>query len=1388
MTLSADVAVTVNTVIQSLAAGAPGADVGLATFDVHTANDDINTMLTNDQLILAVDQQPFLQGFLPVLFMTTFKTQLMKAENTKLKTGPRLLEDPAAVAPYASYNPADIVMMAETHGPGGDGFWDVVYLGALQAAADMGVTLDLTDMCSPEFSAVGNGPNADEAMAAYINAALASDSPPAGFLVSIPDATTLSAPLQAAYDAGVAVVSLNSGYESAGTLNALTHVGMTEFEAGKMAGDYFINRGKVSGLCVNHEPSNNAIIQRCAGFEQAFTDASLSYVNVDIGLGSADANTAHLVSELNANPTVDCIIIGGQSAKGSTVAAIEQVGRSATIKAGTFDYSPEVGDLITQGKLEFGIHQQQYYQGYVPVVLLTLFQQRNLKLDESILFTGPAFVTAADVVPRQCELTPTCAINEVEHDTLVLRATFGADMEALPFAPATFGMSATDMATIWSNDPVTITSTTDGCLPLAAAATAGSAIIMDEGNCFYTTKALNAEQAGYGLVVIARASDDVPVAMEGVDESCVATDTTVLADVQACAAVDISGSDAAADQAACEAAAACTYSAPQITVPVLLVSQADAARLRADASTTLRVTPFVITCPAGSREVDFDCQLCSEGTYQDSLGATDCKPCPAGTYSKSIGAERLDQCLACPPGSYQDETAKQACKICADTAFSPVSGSTSCDTCPANNATGVMVVVSRTCGLDLDIAGGQVSDECDPNVPKTDDDSCFCTDGYFGEPGETCAECPAGGACCSCMELYDSAKLASPDGDDVYALDTIYSNFEQYGRPCSSCLYGATETESPPMPLPGFYTATAADNTFLSCVPTEACLGGPLSQCATGYAGFRCGQCADNFYRDSGECTACPTTPEWLVILAAALVVVFCLYTLNAVSRWFRSGALAIALDWSQTIVIISSFSLNWPHNLMYLTNILSAFMFNTEYFAPECTMSATYWAQWGMRLMLPFIVTGSFLAIYAIVRIRHTHCSAGWSDNHAAAVSNAFVNAYFMFLSVFHPFLSKNSLEIFRCREFADGKYYMDVEPSLECFTDEWYAHMPFAVLAFFIYGLGIPLLFLAVLYNGKKSNKLDQRMFKRRFGSIFIVYKKEAWYWEVWIKMKKLLVCIAMNLFPEETTYQAMLAIVVMEFAIHMNMKNQPFRFKPNNKVQKVASLNALGVLFCGLIFYSDKLDDVATDLIIHTISVWIAFTAVWLFRSFLVEFLSYYGHWLIGKHPSWTGFLRSGCGERLLKSKTALSNSHWANTEELLDRYSKSLRKSHPSLDVTRHGCVGHVTVASSAKSDAAEANPAAKDVSEQRRRSLVAVGDVGQEAAPEPSLLLELFFRDDALTVLGQWRETTDSAEDYKKLLSILLAIKGAGELIHMQMEMEKLDKLQAAETSRRDENA
>eukprot|EP01048_Picozoa_sp_COSAG05_P004630 COSAG05_NODE_257_length_12748_cov_68.067120_1_plen_1550_part_10 len=1344
ITLSASVAIQVHSFKQQVAFDVTS--IGLATFDTHSPNDEINIMLDSNDLILAVDQQPFLQGFLPVLFMTTFTTSLMKAENTKLKTGPAMLTDSVTAAPYAAYDLADVVMKAETHGQGGDGFWDVVYLGSKQAAADVGVTLDLTDMCSPEFSLVGNSADADEAMAQYINAALAlpvnsstGASRPAGFLVSIPDATTLRPSLLAAHDAGVAVVSLNSGYESAGNLSALTHVGMTEFEAGKMAGEYFINRGHTQGLCANHEPTNSAIIQRCGGFLQAFvekfpTDASQNgngdwsstrVVEVNIPVASGfDSNKATIVAQLQANANIDCVLIGGQSAKQTIVDAITQVGGTATIKAGTFDYSSDVGALISAGSLEFGIHQQQYYQGYVPVVLLTLYQTRGLKLLEPILFTGPAFVTAADVLPRQCELSPVCEVNAIANTDTVLRATFGTDTESIMFAPAGFGMSAANMSNIWSWDPVLATSITGSngaCAPLTSAVTPGTALIVDEGDCLFTTKARYAQQAGYGIVVIARTNGETPIPMTGIDAS------------------------------------------GDITVPVLLISQFDGDRIRTDASTVLRITPFALTCPMGTRELNFNCEQCTEGTYQDSVGATSCISCPAGTSSKTIGADSASSCLPCEAGSFQDLTGQMSCKFCSDSSYSSGQGATSCTTCPANNATGVLVVVSRTCGFDFQ--DGIISDKCDQNVPKTSTADCFCTEGYFGEPGQHCDECPTGASCCSCPDLYTHDGAST-----VFDLLEIYGNFDKYDRPCASCTYGATTSEVPPMPLPGFFAAVAKPNTFLHCEPAGACNGGPISECAEGYDSFRCGQCAPGFYRDAGECSTCPTTPQWLVVLACSLMMIFCLYTLNAVSRWFRSGALSIALDWAQTITIISSFSLEWPHNLRSLLSSISLVMFNTEYFAPECSFKSDYWGNWGLRLTLPFLITMLFLAIFFYLRTKHKYFGQkdterpGWSQSHAAAVGNAFVNAFFMFLSVFHPFLAKTSLEIFRCRQLADGEYYMDVEPSKACYTDEWFAHMPFAVLAFVVYGVGIPLLFFVVLYGGYTRNELDTRMFKRRYGSIFIVYKKDAWYWELWIKTKKLLVCLAMNLFPEETTYQGILAFVVIEIAIHLNMKHQPFRYKANNRVQRAASLNTLAVLFSGLMFYSGKIEGAAEDALVCVVFAWVVCTGIWMIRAFGVEFIAFYGHWVLRNHPSWTGLLESGCGEWCFNSKTSLAASHWANTEELLDRYTKRMKAAQRTgNDENAHGLELVVDDGKSVKGG--KQSDAVMPVS---------VGDIGQSLSPDPTLLFELFFREDALIVLEQWRATTDSDVEYKALTKILQSAKGAGELAHMQQEMAKME--------------
>jgi len=79
--------------------------------------------------------------------------------------------------------------------------------------------------------------------------------------------------------------------------------------------------------------------------------------------------------------------------------AIQAVGRD--VKMATFDLSPAVLDAIEAGEISFAIDQQQYLQGYLPVVFLYLYNTNLNTVGGGLpVLTGPGFVdksNAADV-------------------------------------------------------------------------------------------------------------------------------------------------------------------------------------------------------------------------------------------------------------------------------------------------------------------------------------------------------------------------------------------------------------------------------------------------------------------------------------------------------------------------------------------------------------------------------------------------------------------------------------------------------------------------------------------------------------------------------------------------------------------------------------------------------------------------------------------------------------------------------------------------------------------------------------------------------------------------------------------------------------------------------
>ena len=119
---------------------------------------------------------------------------------------------------------ADINIIVVTHGQASDPFWSVVKNGVDAAAKDTGNTVNY--QAPQTFDMVE--------MARLIDAAVASE--PTGLVVSIPDADALEDSIQDAVDAGIPVVSINSGSDVYEDLGILTHIGQTEYEAGVGSG------------------------------------------------------------------------------------------------------------------------------------------------------------------------------------------------------------------------------------------------------------------------------------------------------------------------------------------------------------------------------------------------------------------------------------------------------------------------------------------------------------------------------------------------------------------------------------------------------------------------------------------------------------------------------------------------------------------------------------------------------------------------------------------------------------------------------------------------------------------------------------------------------------------------------------------------------------------------------------------------------------------------------------------------------------------------------------------------------------------------------------------------------------------------------------------------
>ena len=273
-----------------------------------------------------------------------------------------------------------ITIKMVTHGQATDPFWSVVSNGAKDAAKDLGISFHYQ---SPQsFDMV--------TMSQMIDAVVATE--PDGLILSVPDIPALRKSIISASKKNIPIIIINSGSEIMEEVDILTYVGQSEYEAGMKAGEEMLKTGVNNVLCINHEIGNISLDQREQGFRKILIKNNVDVKTVPIDASDPSETREVVRAFLSSNKGVDGIMALGPLGAIPIVSLLKDIDPQKKISMATFDFTPEIIDGIMDGHIVFALDQQQYLQGYLPIVLMDLYITNKNTPAYKKLETGPSII------------------------------------------------------------------------------------------------------------------------------------------------------------------------------------------------------------------------------------------------------------------------------------------------------------------------------------------------------------------------------------------------------------------------------------------------------------------------------------------------------------------------------------------------------------------------------------------------------------------------------------------------------------------------------------------------------------------------------------------------------------------------------------------------------------------------------------------------------------------------------------------------------------------------------------------------------------------------------------------------------------------------------------
>jgi ribose transport system substrate-binding protein len=232
-------------------------------------------------------------------------------------------------------------------------YWQTAVAGFKKAGAEYGVTA----------RAVGPDKYDPQAELAELQNAVAAK--PAGILISVSDAAVLTPGINAAVDAGIPVITIDS---DAATSHRLYFIGTNNLDAGRLGGRRVVEklggRGNVVFFTITGQPNTE---ERLKGFKDVFvTRPGIKIVDVvDIKGDTAVAfdRTQQLLAQTGAKK-IDAFICL-ESASGEVVAEAVKRSQDTSRTVVAWDVNSDTLQGIKDGVIDATVVQKPFTMGYV---------------------------------------------------------------------------------------------------------------------------------------------------------------------------------------------------------------------------------------------------------------------------------------------------------------------------------------------------------------------------------------------------------------------------------------------------------------------------------------------------------------------------------------------------------------------------------------------------------------------------------------------------------------------------------------------------------------------------------------------------------------------------------------------------------------------------------------------------------------------------------------------------------------------------------------------------------------------------------------------------------------------------------------------------------------